>query len=61
MKKIEKVKDKYGENVIYVEKCTKYEYENQAIAKMSIRDLHNTENARINDILFMIENYYINN
>lgn len=61
MKKIEKVKDRYGENVIYVEECTKYEYENQENPKMSTSDLHNTENARINDILYMIENYYINN
>lgn len=61
MKKIKKIKDKHGENVIYVEECTKYEYENQEIPKMSISDLHNAENTRINDILFMIENYYINN
>jgi len=59
MKKINKVKDHYDEDVIYVSECTKYEYENQEIANKSIKSLHKEENVRIDDIIKMVENYYI--
>lgn len=38
MKKIKREKDSYGEYVIYVEKCDKYEYEDQ--------DLHNAKKRK---------------
>ena len=53
MKKISKGKDHWGEIVIYVQKCDKYEYEEQ--------NLHNTENNRVYDIMYLVENYYNDN
>lgn len=53
MKKTKKAKDSWGEYVIYVEKCDKYEYEEQ--------DLHNIKNGRICDIMYLVENYCDNN
>lgn len=38
MKEIKKYKDSWGQYVIYVSKCEKYEYENQ--------DLHNTKRRK---------------
>lgn len=54
MKKTSKERDSWGEVVIYVEKCDKYEYEKQP-------DLHNTKNKRTCDIMYLVENYYNNN
>lgn len=58
MKKITRQKDHWGQDVIYVEKCTRYEYENPVQAKKTVSSLHNAENIRINDILYVLENYY---
>ena len=54
MEKIVRDRDEWGELVIYVEKCKKYKYEKQ-------RDLHKEKNARIYDIIYSVEDYYINN
>ena len=54
MEKIKRDKDSWGDLVIYVEKCTEYEYEEQT-------DLHNTKNKRLYDIMYLVENYYNNN
>ncbi len=60
MKEVTKIKDHYGQDVIYVQKCSKYKQENQEIEKKPISCLHNSENAKIHDILNAIENYYSN-
>lgn len=49
MKEIERCKDSWGQYVIYVSKCNKYEYEKQ--------DLHNIKNGRMYDIMYLVENY----
>lgn len=46
-------KDEWGQYVIYVNKCEKYEYEEQ----IDTYDLHNIENRRIYDIILREENY----
>ena len=51
MKKIKQDKDSWGDTVIYVGKCQKYEYEKQ-------EDLHNSELPRIYDIIYQVENYF---
>lgn len=60
MKKITKEEDEWGQLVIYVEKCNKYEYENPEVPKKSIYDLHNEEFDKIYDILDAVENYFYN-
>ncbi len=57
MKKITKEKDQYGNNVIYVAKCNKYEYEDPEKPKKPISDLHNQRFAEIDDIIDMVEDY----
>ena len=54
MKKIKKAKDSWGETVIYVLECEKYEYEKQS-------DLHNIKNKRMCDIMYLAGNYFNNN
>lgn len=54
MKEIKKDVDSWGDLVIYVGKCTKYEHEKQM-------DLHNSKNKRLYDIMYLVENYYNNN
>ncbi len=51
MKKIKQDKDSWGDTVIYVGKCQKYEYEKQ-------EDLHNSKLPRIYDIMYQVENYF---
>lgn len=58
MKKNEKIKNHRGENIIYVGECDKYIHENPDVEKKTLRDLHNSENTKISDILYAIENYY---
>lgn len=57
MKKIWKEKDDLGQDVIYVEKCDKYEYENPEKPK---NDLHNEMFVKIDDIIDAVENYFYN-
>ncbi len=44
MEKIYKKKDHWGQNVIYVQKCKKYKYENQEKPKKRISHLWFLEN-----------------
>lgn len=37
MKQIKKRKDSWGQYIIYVEKCEKYEYENQSLHNSKTR------------------------
>lgn len=61
MKKISKKKDSRRQNVIYVRECDKYEYEDPEIPKKSISDLHNSEFAKICDIIEAVESYFCDN
>lgn len=48
MKKIKKVKDHWGQNVIYVQKCTRFEYETNE----DLESIHNIEELKkVCDIL----------
>lgn len=58
MKKVKRQKDSWGQYVIYVSKCQKYEYENPEIPKNPILDLHNQNIDKIYDILDVVENYF---
>ena len=58
MEKIHKEKDRWGQYVIYVEKCKKYMYENPDGIKKQIFSLHNGKQAEICDIIDTVESYY---
>lgn len=58
MQEIQKVQDHFGDNVIYVEKCTNFKYEDPDTPKTPIYSIHNVEFAHIYDILNRVENYY---
>lgn len=58
MKVITRGKDEWGEWVIYVTKCEKYEYEDPEIPKNPQFDLHNSEIPNFCDIIDAVENYY---
>lgn len=60
MKKIHKEKDDWGQNVIYVEECDKFKYEDPEIPKNPISSIHNTREAEICDIINAVENYFYN-
>ena len=60
MKKITKEPDDWGQDVIYVQKCDKYEYEDQEIPKKSFSSIHNSEISKIDDIMYAVENYFYN-
>lgn len=65
MKKITKIPDDWGQNVIYVRECDKYEYEIQPDMpylnnRESKHKIEKIENSRISDILIKAENYFNN-
>lgn len=69
MKKIVKIPDEWGQDVIHVAECDKYEYEYQPDMvylnktekyKKSIHNVDNFKNKRLNDILYVVENYFNN-
>lgn len=65
MKKIKKIPDDWGQNVIYVQKCDKYEYEVQSdmpyLNKKECRHkIDKFENPRIYDIIKRSEDYFYN-
>ena len=60
MEKIKRMKDDWGEWVIYVEKCKKFNYEDPEVPKNPIFDLHNPELYKIYDIMDVVENYFDN-
>lgn len=53
MLETQRVKDEWGQFVIYVSRCSQYVYEKQT----DTYDLHNIENPRIYDIILKEENY----
>lgn len=53
MKKIKKAKDSWGQSVVYVQECTRFLYEKQKVDITS-------ENQRLYDIMYQVENYYNN-
>lgn len=57
MNKIVRQKDDWGDYVIYVEECEKYEYENPDAIKSVEFYLHNPELKKIDDIIYKVENY----
>lgn len=50
MKKITRIKDTWGQEVVYVQKCERFLYEKQEI------DIKQ-EKRRIYDIMYQVENY----
>lgn len=60
MKKIYKQKDDWGQDVIYVEKCKKYEEEDPDTPKSKDFYLHNPDLERIDDIIYTVEDYFYN-
>lgn len=58
MKVITRGKDEWGDWVIYVTKCEKYEYEDPEIQKNPLFDLHNSKTTDFCDIIDAVENYY---
>lgn len=58
MKKTYKKKDDWGQDVIYVEECEKYEYEDPEVPKKAIIGIHNEEFEKIYDIIDAVENYF---
>ena len=58
MKKIARSKDHWGDYVIYVEKCDKYEYENPEIPKTDILVYIMQNNDILSDILNSVEDYF---
>ena len=57
---VHRERDSWGNLVIYVEKCQKFEFENQQIPKFIQERLHKTEkveNIRIRDIISRAEYY----
>lgn len=63
MERIRREKDNWGQYVIFVEKCKKYEYEVQAdMPALNKREgVHNVgrfENKRLIDIIRLRENYF---
>lgn len=61
MKKTTKEKDSWGQDVIYVEECDLYEYEEPDIPK-NLQKLckYNDTKMRLYDILEIVENYFEN-
>lgn len=57
MKKIDKIKDDYGEIVIRVWKCSNFENDKN-IPKNPFFDLHNPETWKIDDIIYAVEDYF---
>ena len=60
MKKYTRQKDDWGQDIIYVEECTKYEYEDPDLPRKKPSTLHkkeNVKNERICDIMKKVENY----
>jgi len=63
MIEITKEKDSWGQNVIYVSKCKRYERQNQDLPIYIANRLHKGEihkNPRLYDILFCVEDYLYN-
>lgn len=63
MTKINRDKDSWGQDVIYVEKCEKYIKQNQDLPIYITERLHNQENIinpRLCDIIQSVENYLEN-
>ena len=60
MKKIQRKKDDWGQDVIYVKECEKYEYEDPEIPKNPKFSIHNPEDGRMYDIIYAVENYFYN-
>lgn len=58
MKAIAREKDEWGEWVIYVTDCEKYEYEDPETPKNPKFNLHNSEMPNFCDIIDAVENYY---
>lgn len=58
MNKICRQKDEWGEWVIYVRKCERYEYEDPETPKKSAYDLHKQDLPKFCDIIDAVENYY---
>lgn len=60
MKKIQRLKDSWGDIYINVGECDKYKYEDPEVPKKPILDLHNEEIDKIYDIIDVVENYFEN-
>ena len=58
MEEFWKEKDEWGHDVIFVNKCNKYEYEDPEIPKNPIFSIHNPEIDKIYDIIDAVENYF---
>jgi len=58
MERIKKMQDDWGEWIIYVGKCSQYEYEDPEIPKNPIFGIHNPEEEKIYDIIDAVENYF---
>ena len=63
MTKINRDKDSWGQDVIYVEECEKYMKQNQDLPIYISKRLHNQDNMinpRLCDIIQTVENYLEN-
>lgn len=60
MEKIHREEDDWGQDIIYVEECRNYEYEDPEKPKTPLKDLHNDGFDKICDILDVVENYFCN-